>query len=62
MKERSSRKVKLQPKHRQLSWGNQKVVPELRVNGIWLEQHGFKAGGQVEITVSQNELIIKPLS
>ncbi|ELR68975.1 hypothetical protein C900_05533 [Fulvivirga imtechensis AK7] len=36
-------------------------MPELRVNGIWLEQHGFKPGGQVEITVTQNELIIKPI-
>lgn len=62
MASQQRKQVKLQPKHRQLSWGNQKVVPELRVNGIWLEQHGFKAGGQVEITVSQNELIIKPIA
>lgn len=62
MKKSENRTVKLQPKHRKLSWGNQKVVPELRVNGIWLEQHGFKAGDQVEITVRQNELIIKPLT
>jgi toxic protein SymE len=62
MKKSENRKVKLQPKHRQLAWGDQKIVPELRVNGIWLEQHGFKAGGQVEIIVRQNELIIKPLS
>ena len=54
------RKIKLQQKHRALAWG-QKVVPELRVNGVWLEEHGFKAGEQVEITVSQNQLIIKPV-
>lgn len=57
-----NRTVKLQSKHRQLTWGDRKVVPELRVNGLWLEQHGFKAGSQVEITVSQNELIIKPIA
>jgi len=58
---KSTRKVKLQPKHRQLTRGDQKIVPELRVNGIWLEQHGFKVGEQVEITVKENQLIIKPL-
>jgi hypothetical protein len=61
MRKQTTRKIKLQPKTRALSWG-QKIVPELRINGVWLEQTGFKAGGQVEITVSQNELIIKPLS
>ena len=60
MSNRNPKQVKLQPKHRALSYG-QKIVPELRINGVWLEQHGFKAGGQVAITVSQNELIIKPL-
>jgi hypothetical protein len=55
------RKIKLQPKTRQLSWGNQKTVPELRVNGNWLAENGFKPGASVEITVSQNQLIIKPL-
>lgn len=55
------RKIKLQPKTRQLTWGNQKTVPELRVNGNWLAEHGFNPGAEVEITVKQNELIIKPL-
>lgn len=61
MKKSENRTVKLQPKHRQLSWGNRRIVPELRVNGVWLERHGFKAGGLVEITVRENELVIKPL-
>jgi hypothetical protein len=61
MANQNHKQVKLQPRYRILSYG-QRIVPELRVSGIWLEQHGFKAGGQVEITVSQNELIIKPLS
>lgn len=54
------RKIKLQPKTRQLSY-SQKTVPELRVNGNWLAESGFKPGAEVEITVKQNELIIKPL-
>lgn len=56
-----SKTIKLQPKSRALVWG-QRIVPELRVNGVWLEIHGFKAGEKVEITVSQNQLIIKPVA
>lgn len=59
---KQTRKIKLQPKTRQLTWGSVKIVPELRVNGNWLEEHGFKAGKSVEITIKQNELIIKPVS
>lgn len=58
---KKTRQVKLQPKTRQLTWGSVKIVPELRVNGNWLAEHGFKPGSQVEITVRQNELVIKPL-
>jgi toxic protein SymE len=59
--DKTTKKVKLQPKHRQLSWGNQKIVPWLTISGVWLEQHGFKAGQMVSITIEQNQLIIKPL-
>jgi len=57
----TSKTIKLQPKSRALAWG-QRIVPELRVNGVWLEMHGFKAGEKVEITISQNQLIIKPVA
>ena len=53
--------VKLQPRTRQLAWRNQKVVPELRIAGNWLADHGFKAGTRVEITIRENQLTIKPL-
>lgn len=56
----TKRTVKLQSKHRELSWGKRKVVPELRVNGNWLAEHGFAPGCRVQITVKQNELIITP--
>lgn len=56
----TKRTVKLQPKHRELSWGKRKIVPELRVNGNWLEEHGFVAGCRVQITVRKNELVITP--
>ena len=56
----TKRTVKLQPKHRELAQRRTKIVPELRVNGIWLEEHGFTAGCKVQITVKQNELVITP--
>jgi hypothetical protein len=37
-----------------------KAVPEVRLIGQWLEQSGFKIGEQVEITVKEQEIIIKP--
>jgi len=54
-----TKQIKLQPKHRTLSWGKIKIVPWLSVSGVWLEQNGFKAGDTVTITVEQNQLIIK---
>ena len=53
------KEVKLQPKYRSLVFG-QKIVPELKISGVWLEEQGFYAGQLVEITVQNQELIIKP--
>ena len=61
MRNQQSKTEKLQPRTRQLAWGNQKVVPELRIAGMWLADHGFEAGARVEITIGQNQLTIKPL-
>lgn len=57
---KTTKQIKLQPKHRALSWGS-KIVPWLSVSGVWLEQNGFKAGDTVTITVEKNQLIINPL-
>ncbi len=35
------------------------IIPELRLCGAWLEQAGFKPGGQVKVEVHKNQLIIK---
>ncbi len=59
MAEKNTKKIKLHPKHRALSWGNYKIVPWLTISGIWLEQAGFVIGAYVEITIEQNQLIIK---
>ena len=60
MIDQKHKQVKLQPRHRALSYG-QKIVPELKISGVWLEQLGFKAGESVSITVREELLIIQPL-
>jgi toxic protein SymE len=54
-----SRKVKLQLKYRQLAH-RVKIVPELKISGVWLEEIGFKAGQRVNIIARSQKLIIKP--
>jgi toxic protein SymE len=60
---KTTRVVKLHCKYRASAsgWQGCKEVPWLSVDGLWLEQAGFKAGDQVEITVTSNQLIIKNL-
>ena len=59
----TSRKLKIYPKHRPLASSCMgRVVPELRLCGIWLERSGFKVGEQVQITIHEGEIIIKPES
>lgn len=60
MSEQHIKAVKLQPKFRSLAT-SQKIVPELKISGIWLEEKGFYAGQTVEITVAEKQLIIKAL-
>jgi hypothetical protein len=59
---KKTKQIKLQPKHRTLSWGKMKIVPQLLISGVWLEKSGFKAGDTVTITINKNELIIKNAS
>lgn len=57
MAEKKTKQVKLQPKYRELAY-SRKIVPELKVSGVWLEAAGFKAGEKVNITVNEQQLII----
>jgi toxic protein SymE len=54
------RKLKVYPKYRQLAC-SQKLVPELRLCGRWLERSGFQIGAQVQVTIKDQEIIIKPM-
>lgn len=50
--------LKIHSKFRQLKWGNSTIVPEIRLEGKWLEQLGFEKGNEVLIEQKKNKLII----
>jgi len=51
------RKLKIHSKFRYRRWDNT-TVPEIRLEGRWLEELGFKEGEQVQIEQQQNKLTI----
>ena len=55
------KKVKMQSLHRpsEKSRNGYKQVPLLTISGNWLAQVGFNIGSIVEITTSENQLIIR---
>ena len=50
--------LKIYSKFRYRRWGNNYTVPEIRLEGQWLEQLGFEQGNEVLIEQKKNELII----
>jgi len=59
----AARKLKIYSKYRPLASSYQgRIVPELRLCGVWLEQSGFRIGEQVQIVIKDQEIIIQPLS
>jgi toxic protein SymE len=51
------RKLKIHSKFRYRRWDNT-TVPEIRLEGRWLEKLGFKEGAQVQIEQQHNKLTI----
>jgi toxic protein SymE len=51
------RKLKIQSKFRTRRWDNT-TVPEIRLEGKWLDALGFKQGQKVKIPLEANKLII----
>lgn len=51
------RKLKIHSKFRTRRWDNT-TVPEIRLEGRWLEEVGFKQGQNVKILVEENKLTI----
>ncbi len=52
-----TRKLKIHSKFRYRRWDNT-TVPEIRLEGRWLEELGFKEGEQVQIKQQHNKLTI----
>ena len=50
--------LKIYSKFRYRRWGNNYTVPEIRLEGKWLEQLGFEQGNEVIIEQKNNKLII----
>jgi len=50
--------LKIYSKFRYRRWGNNYTVPEIRLEGQWLEQLGFEQGNEMIIEQKKNELII----
>jgi toxic protein SymE len=51
------RKLKIHSKFRARRWDNT-TVPEIRLEGKWLDALGFKQGQKVKIQVEANKLTI----
>lgn len=51
------RKLKIYQKHQPREW-RYITVPEIRLEGKWLEQLGFEIGKEIEIKQQKNKLTI----
>lgn len=43
------------------SAGDEVIKPQINLNAKWLAEAGFNVGDQVEVIVTENELVIKKL-
>ncbi len=50
--------LKVYKKFRRLRWGKNTTVPEIRLEGRWLEKLGFKQGNEILIEQKKHKLII----
>lgn len=55
---RNSRKLKIHTKYQARAYGATTTIPEIRLEGKWLDKLGFKQGQIVTINQKKNKLII----
>lgn len=53
------KKLKIYRKFRARRWDNT-TVPEIRLEGKWLDQLGFKEGEEVTVKLYRKKLVITP--
>lgn len=54
----NSRKLKIHTKHQARAYGATTTIPEIRLEGKWLDKLGFKQGETVNIEQKKNKLTI----
>lgn len=54
----NSRKLKIHTKHQARAYGGTTTIPEIRLEGKWLDKLGFKQGQMVIIDQKKNKLTI----
>lgn len=54
----NSRKLKIHTKHQPRAYGTTTTIPEIRLEGKWLDKLGFKEGQTVNIEEKKNKLTI----
>jgi hypothetical protein len=62
MKQKTVRKLKVHHKVQSRAWNSYKDTPWLNMSGLWLAKAGFSIGSMVEVSISENQLIIKKAS
>lgn len=60
MKSKTNRIVRLNPIYSERVY-SRVLVPELKISGLWMIEHGFEPGAMVDISVRQGELVIRPV-
>ena len=57
----NTRKLKIHTKHQPRAYSRTIAIPEIRLEGKWLEKLGFTKGQMVIVTQKKNKLIITPI-
>lgn len=54
------KKIKIKPKHRKRTY-DEICIPEIKMEGKWLEKLGFKQGEHIKVEWKRKKLIITPI-
>ena len=42
-------------------YNGKKTIPQIRINGIWLQELGFNIGDKISLELIEGELVIKKM-
>lgn len=58
---KDTRNLKIERRYRNLKYGVIKPISQIKLIGNWLEEAGFMAGDEVEISVAEGCLTLRPV-